>query len=73
MNSFYHYKLDGVWQLGEEKDAAVFGAKPGDLKINIPGMEREAEGKYYKVNDNGEKLIMILQINILLVTRIIKF
>lgn len=55
VNSFYHYKLDGVWQLGEEKDAAVFGAKPGDLKINIPGMEREAEGKYYKVNDNGEK------------------
>ena len=55
VNSFYHYKLDGVWQLGEEADAAVFGAKPGDLKINVPGMKKESDGKYYKVNENGEK------------------
>lgn len=32
INSYYHYKLDGVWQKGEETDAAVFGAAPGDLK-----------------------------------------
>ena len=25
INSYYHYKLDGVWQKGEETDAAVFG------------------------------------------------
>ena len=56
VNSFYHYKLDGVWQLGEEEDAAVFGAKPGDLKINVPGMVKEATGKYYKINEVGEKI-----------------
>lgn len=56
VNSFYHYKLDGVWQLGEENDAAVFGAKPGDLKINIPGMKKEEEGKYYKMNENQDKV-----------------
>lgn len=55
VNSFYHYKLDGVWQLGEEKDAAVFGAKPGDLKINIPDLQRESEGRYYKTDENGSK------------------
>lgn len=48
VNSFYNYKLDGVWQLGEEKDAAVFGKRPGDLKVNVPDMERLAEGVYLK-------------------------
>lgn len=56
VNSFYHYKLDGVWQLGEEADAAVFGAKPGDLKINVPGMERESEGRYFKIGEDGERV-----------------
>lgn len=55
VNSFYHYKLDGVWQLDEAADAAVFGAKPGDLKINVPGMTKEAEGKYYKTAEDGTK------------------
>lgn len=55
VNSFYNYKLDGVWQLGEEDDAAVFGAKPGDLKINVPGMNKEANGKYYKTAEDGTK------------------
>lgn len=55
VNSFYHYKLDGVWQKGEERDAAVFGAKPGDLKVNVPGIQKESEGKYYKVAEDGSK------------------
>ncbi len=54
VNSFYHYKIDGIWQLGEEADAAVFGAAPGDYKINIPGMHKEADGRFYKVNEEGE-------------------
>jgi TonB-linked SusC/RagA family outer membrane protein len=57
VNSFYNYKLNGVWQLGEEKDAAVFGMLPGDLKIDIPGLVREEEGSYYKVDETtGEKV-----------------
>ncbi len=53
VRSFYHYKLDGVWQLDEAADAEVFGAKPGDLKINIPGMVREGEGSYSKEDEDG--------------------
>ncbi|MEN3324737.1 TonB-dependent receptor [Mariniflexile soesokkakense] len=30
---FYNYKKIGIWQLGEEADAAVFGLQPGDTKI----------------------------------------
>lgn len=56
VKSFYNYKLDGIWQLGEEADAAVFGAKPGEYKINIPGMKKESDGRYSKVDDNGETI-----------------
>jgi hypothetical protein len=37
-----NYKLDGVWQIGEEADAAVFSRRPGDLKVNVPGMTKLA-------------------------------
>jgi TonB-linked SusC/RagA family outer membrane protein len=48
VNSFRNYKLDGVWQIGEEKDAAVFGKRPGDLKVNVPNMVKLSEGVYLK-------------------------
>lgn len=32
-NSFFLYHFDGIWQLGEETQAAVFGALPGDPKL----------------------------------------
>ena len=32
MGSFYGYVSDGIWQLGEEDEAAVYGAEPGDFK-----------------------------------------
>ncbi len=57
VNSYYNYKLDGVWQKGEEADAAVFDKKPGDLKINVPGLYKESDGKFYKFDEKtGEKV-----------------
>jgi len=53
VNSFRNYKLNGVWQIGQEADAAVFGDKPGDLNVNVPGMTRLAEGVYTKVASDG--------------------
>lgn len=55
VNSFRNYKLDGVWQIGQEKDAAAFGKRPGDLKVNVPGLTREAEGVYSKQAADGTK------------------
>ena len=56
VNSYYQYKLDGIWQKGEEADAEVFGCKPGDIKINVPDMYKEADGRFYKINEEtGEK------------------
>jgi TonB-linked SusC/RagA family outer membrane protein len=49
VNSFRNYKLDGVWQIGEEADADVFGERrPGDLKVNVPGMIKVANGVFMK-------------------------
>jgi TonB-linked SusC/RagA family outer membrane protein len=48
VNSYRNYKLDGVWQIGEEADALVFSKRPGDLKVNVPGMSRLQEGVYVK-------------------------
>ncbi|MBP1677312.1 MAG: collagen-binding protein [Bacteroidetes bacterium] len=53
VNSFYNYKLNGVWQIGQEKDAAVFGVRPGDLNVNVPGMTRLEEGVYVKTATDG--------------------
>jgi TonB-linked SusC/RagA family outer membrane protein len=48
VRSYRNYKLDGVWQIGEEDDAAVFSKRPGDLKVNVPGMNRVGQGVYTK-------------------------
>jgi len=56
INSWYHFKLNGIWQKGEEADAACFGTKPGSFKIDVPGLERHVEdGKIYytKVDEDG--------------------
>ena len=53
VNSFYNYKLNGVWQIGQEKDAAVFGVRPGDLNVNVPGMTRLDAGVYVKTAADG--------------------
>ena len=48
VNSFYHYKLLGTWKTSEAEDAAVFGQEPGDLKIDIPGLEHVSTGVYQR-------------------------
>jgi TonB-linked SusC/RagA family outer membrane protein len=48
VKSFYGYKISGVWQYGEEADAAVFGKRPGDLKVDIPNMHKVSDGVWEK-------------------------
>jgi TonB-linked SusC/RagA family outer membrane protein len=49
VNSFYSYKLNGVWQIGQEADAAAFGVRPGDLNVNVQGLVHLAPGVYEKM------------------------
>ncbi|MBR3773287.1 MAG: TonB-dependent receptor [Alistipes sp.] len=54
VKSYWHYKLDGVWQKGEEADAAAFGKIPGDLKVNVPGMEKVSDGVWRKAYEQED-------------------
>lgn len=53
--SYYNYKFGGIWQLGQEADAAAFGARPGDFRIDIPNMHKVSDGVWEKtfVGDDG--------------------
>jgi len=53
INSFRNYKIDGMWQIGEEQDAAVFNKRPGEIKVNVPGMEKLDDGVFLKTAANG--------------------
>ena len=48
LQSYRVFKIAGVWQYGEEADAAVFGKQPGDLKVEIPNMEKISNGVWEK-------------------------
>ena len=49
---FYGYKKLGIWQLGEEADAAAFGLKPGDVRIQSR-LEKQADGVWTLTNEDG--------------------
>ena len=58
INSFYGYKLNGVWKTSDAAEAAIFNAQPGDLIINCEDLIRhvDANGEVYYtgVNADGE-------------------
>jgi len=58
IKSYRAFEIAGVWQYGEEADAAAFGKKPGDLKVAIPDMKKVSDGVWEKsyVQDDGSIL-----------------
>jgi hypothetical protein len=43
---YYDYQKIGIWQLGEETEAAKFGAIPGDIKVaDLSGPDGTPDGK----------------------------
>jgi len=53
INSFRDFKLDGVWQIGQEQDALAFNKRPGDLMVDVPGLVHVAPGVYTKTAADG--------------------
>ena len=49
IRSYRAYRIGGVWQKGQEADAAVFGKQPGDLRVEIPNMHKVSDGVWEKV------------------------
>lgn len=55
VNSYYHFKLAGIWQTAEADEAAIFKMKPGDIKIDVPGLKRHVEnGSVYYTEVDAE-------------------
>ena len=52
---FYDYKKVGIWQLGEEADAAVFGLQPGDVKIQTD-LTKKADGVWVGLDSSGNEV-----------------
>ena len=46
-NTFYDYKKTGIWQSGEEADAAVFGLEPGDVRIES-SLTKRSDGVWFR-------------------------
>jgi len=44
---YYDYEKLGIWQLGEEEQAAVYNARPGDIKIK----DQDGDGSISAAND----------------------
>lgn len=55
--SWYQYKKLGIWQSGEADVAKLFGAAPGDVKIEYPSVMHDANGYYYM--DSNDKRVEI--------------
>ena len=51
IKSYRAFKFNGIWQLGEEADAAAFGKLPGDLKVDVPNMRKISDGVWEKTFD----------------------
>lgn len=68
IKSYRAYQIDGVWQYGEEADAAAFGKIPGDLKVNVPYMEKISDGVWQKtyineLDENGNPVVRTFDAN----------
>ncbi len=50
--ALYDYKKIGIWQLGEEADAAVFGLEPGDVKVET-SLTKQSDGVWIKTIKNA--------------------
>ncbi|PTN09524.1 TonB-linked SusC/RagA family outer membrane protein [Mangrovibacterium marinum] len=57
-NTVYDYKKIGIWQTGEEADAAVFGLAPGDVKIES-SLTKVSDGVWEKTttDDDGNAVV----------------
>ncbi len=53
INVFYDYEKIGIWQLGEEEEAAKYGKQPGDIKLKDQNPE---EGE--QITSDADKVIL---------------
>lgn len=58
IDAFYGYEFKGIWQYSERETAALFGCKPGDVKIAYPSVKQDNGGYFYNDKETGEKVYL---------------
>lgn len=58
IRSYRAFKIAGIWQYGEEADAAAFGKKPGDIKVSVPNMVKVSDGVWEKSFEQKDGTIL---------------
>lgn len=53
VNTFYGYKKLGIWQYGEEEQAAAFGNPIGSVKVDVPRLVWDPNYSYELLDDDG--------------------
>lgn len=54
IKSYRQHKFAGIWQKGQEADAAAFGALPGDIRVDVPNMHKVNDGVWEKTFHNED-------------------
>jgi TonB-linked SusC/RagA family outer membrane protein len=57
-SAIYDYVKIGIWQLGEEVDAAVYGAKPGDIKFKDLDNNMKIDDKDRKILGSSQPKLL---------------
>lgn len=55
VGAYYMFKVQGIWQYSERETAALFGCEPGDIKLDLPSVQRDGNGYFY-MNPDGERV-----------------
>ena len=53
IKSYRTFKYIGIWKTSEADEAAIFNQKPGDVRVEIPGMRKVSAGVYEKADKDG--------------------
>ncbi|MBO5467618.1 MAG: TonB-dependent receptor [Prevotella sp.] len=51
VNTFYGYKKTGIWQLGQEAQAACFDQEPGGVRLDVPGLVWDPDYSYVTTSE----------------------
>ena len=54
LNSNYFYEFDGIWQLDEAEEAAVYGQLPGSVKV----VDQNQDGKISSAPGEDDRVIL---------------
>lgn len=57
VKSYYGYKYAGIWQEDEVELAALYGCKPGYVKVATDRLQKKEDGTYYYMKNGKETVV----------------